>query len=450
MFFQTRFFSFMIRILFFLLCFFASGVQAKLFGAQEFYLDNGLQVVVVPNHKAPVVKVMLWYNVGSIDEPIGKGGLAHLLEHLMFRGTKKVKGSTFNDIINTHGGDSNAFTSHDFTVYHEFMDVSRLEVALALEADRMENLDISDEAFQTERKIVFQERKQRVANNPFARFGEILDKTLWQNNPYSEPVTGLEEEINNLTKENAVSFYNQYYSPDNAILVLAGDIDLMTAKKVVQKYFAKIKPKQHKIGAVKFENLSNTSFELIHKMPEIKQARYINRYVVPHFSKDLKKTFALMLFSNYFGETDNSYLQQNYVLNNRLLAAQSSYSPFRRGQGVFSISAVPDNDYGNIKEMMDNAILDALQSFTKEKLDKEKQKVLSSLVYLQDDPEEAAYIVGQFTALGFSLNDIENYAQYIKDVEIDDVENAVRQMLKKSAKISAFLLPLNENGEDDE
>ena len=117
--------------------------EPAIFGAQDFTLDNGLKVVVIPNHKAPVVKLMLWYKVGSVDEPLGKGGLAHLLEHLMFRGTKKVKGSSFNDIIEAHGGDSNAFTSHDFTVYHEFLDISRLEVALALEADRMQNLQIN-------------------------------------------------------------------------------------------------------------------------------------------------------------------------------------------------------------------------------------------------------------------------------------------------------------------
>ncbi len=440
----------MIKVLVFILCIFANIAQAKLFGAQEFYLDNGLQVVVVPNHKAPVVKLMLWYKVGSVDEPMGKGGLAHLLEHLMFRGTKKVKGSKFNDIINNHGGESNAFTSHDFTAYHEFMDISRLEVALALEADRMQNLDISDEAFSAERKIVFQERKQRVSNNPFARFGEVLEKTLWQNNPYSEPITGTEEEINSLTKEDAISFYNTYYSPDNAVLVLAGDIDVKTAKKVVKKYFAYISPKKQNLPKINFENVQNASFVLTQQSEEIKQERYINKYIIPSCFDNKEQTFALMLFSNYFGKTTNGYLQKNYVLTNKVLSAKAVYNWLRRGQGAFSITAIPNNDTSDIKELMDTALSEAINSFDEKALNDEKQKILSSLVYLQDNPQEAAYIVGQFSALGFSISDIENYDKYIENIKLEDVKRAVENMMNNSTNIRAFLKPLNPKGEADE
>ena len=434
----------MLKYLVLFFCFFVSVAQSKLLGTQEFYLDNGLHTIVIPNHKAPVIKLMLWYKVGSVDEPVGKGGLAHLLEHLMFRGTKKVKGSSFNDIIEAHGGESNAFTSHDFTVFHEFLDISRLEVALALEADRMQNLDISDEAFLTEQKIVFQERKQRISNSPFSRFGEVLDNTLWQNNPYSESIIGSEEEIKSLTKEDVVNFYNAYYSPDNAVLVLSGDIDLQSAKKIVHKYFAKIKPSKNKLKKADFDDMEKISFEVKQQMPEIKQERYVNKYVIPNFAKNIKHTFALMLFSNYYGETDNSYLQRNYVLNNKLLSAQSSYSAFRRGQGVFSVSAVPNDNKTDTAKLIEKSVTEALQSFTQEKLEEEKKKVLSSLVYLQDDPEDAAYIAGQFVALGFGIDEIENYKQYITDVELKDVVDAVNNMLKKSANISAFLQPMEQ------
>ena len=138
------------------------SAEAKLFDVTEFYLDNGMQVIVIPNSKAPIVKQMVWYKAGSVDEPLGKGGLAHLLEHLMFRGTEKVPGSEFNDIVTNNGGVMNAFTSQDFTAYHEFVDVSRLELVMFLEADRMKNLNITPEAFEKERDIVYQERKQVV------------------------------------------------------------------------------------------------------------------------------------------------------------------------------------------------------------------------------------------------------------------------------------------------
>ena len=170
--------------------FWAENTRAELLPIESFNLNNGLQVIVVSNTKAPIVKQMLWYKTGSIDEPVGRGGVAHLLEHLMFRGTKKVPDSEFNDIIAQNGGDSNAFTSTDFTAYHEFVDISRLEVVMALEADRMVNLDFDDDAFQKERQIVFQERKQRIDNNPTAQFSEIMNRTLWQDCPYARPVTG--------------------------------------------------------------------------------------------------------------------------------------------------------------------------------------------------------------------------------------------------------------------
>jgi zinc protease len=435
----------MLKVLVFILCFFISTADARIFGAQDFTLDNGLKVVVIPNHKAPVVKLMLWYKVGSVDEPLGKGGLAHLLEHLMFRGTKKVKGSSFNDIIEAHGGDSNAFTSHDFTVYHEFLDISRLEVALALEADRMQHLQIDDEAFETERKIVFQERKQRVSNNPFAGFGEILNKTLWQNNPYARPVTGLEDEILSITKEDVISFYDTYYSPDNAVLILSGDIDVVTARKLVNKYFQSIPNKKNNHKEVSFNVVKNSSFKVEQKLGDIKQARYIKKYIINKTNKDFNHILPLMLFSNYFGETDNSYLKRNYVLTGKMISASSSCDAFNRGQGTFAISVVSD-EVSNVEEIVNKALLEALSSFGEKQLEEEKKKILSSLVYMQDDPESAASVMGRFYTLGFPINKIEAYAEYVKGVGLEDVKKAVSDMLTSSTNISAFLLP-EENGD---
>ncbi len=439
----------MLKVLVFILCFFISTADARIFGAQDFILDNGFKVVVIPNHKAPVIKLMLWYKVGSVDEPLGKGGLAHLLEHLMFRGTKKVKGSSFNDIIEAHGGNSNAFTSHDFTVYHEFLDISRLEVALALEADRMQNLQIDDEAFETERKIVFQERKQRISNNPFAGFSEILNQTLWQNNPYARPVTGLEDEILSITKEDVISFYDTYYSPDNAVLVLSGDIDVVTARKLVNKYFQSIPNKKNKPEKVEFNVVKNSSFKVEQKLEDIKQPRYIKKYIINETDKDFNHILPLMLFSNYFGETDNSYLKRNYVLTGKMIAASSSCDTFNRGQGTFAISVVSDN-ISNVEEVVNTALLEALSSFGEKQLEEEKKKILSSLVYMQDDPESMALIMGRFYALGFPISKIESYAEYVKGVSLEDINRAVRYMVRLSTNIRAFLLPTEDKEQNNE
>lgn len=227
-------------------CCFALGVRsagAKIFDMEEFRLDNGLQVIVIPNRKAPIVRQMVWYKVGSVDEALGKGGTAHLLEHLMFRGTKKVKNSDFNAIIARNGGESNAFTAQDFTAYYETTDVSRLELAMALEADRMENLDFSKKAFDKERDVVFQERMQVVENNPSSYFGESLRRVLWQQHPYSRPISGSPEEIKSISRADVMDFYRRYYAPNNAILVLSGDIEPKTAKLLAEKYFGKVKPR---------------------------------------------------------------------------------------------------------------------------------------------------------------------------------------------------------------
>ena len=225
----------------FILSFVPNAVRADSFDIQDFYLKNGLQVVVLENHKAPIVKQMLFYKVGAADEKKGKGGIAHLLEHLMFRGTTKVKSTDFNKLSEKNGVESNAFTSQDVTAYHQLADISKLELLMLLEADRMQNLKLNEDDFVTERDIVFQERKQRVDNNPSAKFFEMVNNVLWQEHPYANPVTGYDDEIMGLSKDDALDFYNNFYVPNNALLVLAGDIDVITAKKLAEKYYGKLK-----------------------------------------------------------------------------------------------------------------------------------------------------------------------------------------------------------------
>src|SRR5574344_2001722 len=180
-------------------CLLPFKTQADLFKAEEFFLYNGMQVVVVENHKSPIIKHMVWYKTGAIDEEYGKGGSAHFLEHLMFRGTKGVEDGQFNRIMHENGADSNAFTSYDMTTYHQFADISRLEVLMALEADRMQNLNFDENAFGKEKKVIYQERKQVVENNPASVFNERFNLMLWGNLPYGHPITGLADEILALT-----------------------------------------------------------------------------------------------------------------------------------------------------------------------------------------------------------------------------------------------------------
>ena len=283
----------------FLCCFLLAGFAplseagAAIFGASEFYLDNGLRVIVVPNRKAPIVKQMLWYKVGSVDEKPGQGGTAHLLEHLMFRGTKKVSHDTYNDVTQSNGMDGNAFTSQDFTAYHQSMDISRLELAMFLEADRMQNLDLSQENFELERDIVYQERKQVVENNPAAEFNENLRRLMWGEHPYARPITGTPEEIKNLKLDDVRDFYNQYYAPNNAILVLAGDIDAKTAKILAEKYYGGLKPKSAPKDIEWPELKSDKSTHMEMSLPRINSVRIINSWIAPSYAQEKNDIYAI-------------------------------------------------------------------------------------------------------------------------------------------------------------
>ena len=229
---------------FFSVCFFcllAIKAEAKFIDVNSFQLENGLSVFVVENHRAPIVESRLFYKAGSLNDMVGKGGIAHLLEHMMFRGTKKIKDKEFNNIVEENGVKNNAYTTLDHTTYYEFMGIDKLDLMLALEADRMKNLKIDDEAFLKERDVVLQERKQRFETNPSSLFYENMNTLLWQDGKMANPVSGREKEIIGLTKEDAYEFYSRYYDVSNAILVLAGDITLNQAQEVVGKYFGKLK-----------------------------------------------------------------------------------------------------------------------------------------------------------------------------------------------------------------
>lgn len=419
------------------------AAQAKLFDVESFTLDNGLEVWVVPNHKAPIVKQMVWYKVGSVDEPVGKGGLAHLLEHLMFRGTKNVEDGMFNQIISDNGGEMNAFTSRDVTAYHEFVDISRLELAMFLEADRMLNLNITPEAFEKEQKIVYQERMQMVENNPTASFGERMRRTLWQEHPYSRPVSGMPDEILSITLDDVKQFYSQHYVPNNAVLVLSGDIDVVTAQTLTEKYFGDIPTKIYNKN-VNFQIAKEeTSSKILSKSPKIEAKRFLKNYIVPSVVQDKTMAYALSLLSVYLGEGDTSQLYRRLVEDEQVaVAVSTSYDFSSRSYGTFSISALPAQNISpsEFEEKLNEALVEALNLLDWDELQRLKNKVLAGLIYLKDNPSDAAEIVGQLASVGMSVDEIENYDQNIEAVKLQDMKKAA-QLLRHTLSVQGFLLP---------
>lgn len=418
--------------------------QAKLFNGEEFYLGNGMQVIVVPNHRVPIIKHMVWYKSGSADEPAGKGGVAHLLEHLMFRGTHKVPGNRFNEIMDKNGAESNAFTSLDMTAYHQTLDISRLELAMFLEADRMHNLNFSDNDFETERKIVFQERKQRVDNNPAAYFGEALRRNLWQEHPYSRPVTGTDEEILSLTKQDVIDFYKKHYVPNNAVLILSGDIDVYTAKKLAEKYYGNLprgaEPARKPMPQI--EPSIRQKLEM--SRPQINGVTVVKSYAAPSFNVKPEYRYALNVLASYMGDGDTSKLYKKLVLRDKkALGVSVSYDGAADSYGMFSISAIPQNGVSSdeLIAAIGEAWAEALRELTEEEASRVKQKQLAGLVYLRDNPNDAAYITGSMAVVGIPLAEIEKQADNINAVSAADMRKAAAELENNSSQIIGVLKP---------
>lgn len=425
------------------------SAKAELFGLKEYTLNNGLKLIVVPNHKVPIAKHMVLYKVGASDEKAGKGGSAHLLEHLMFRGTKEIKGDDFNKIMEENGASSNAYTSQNFTAYHQFVDISRLELAMFLESDRMQNLKISDEAFEKEQKIVYQERKQVVENNPLYKFNEAVQRAFWQDHPYSRPITGTEEEILSLTKKDVYDIYNHFYSPDNAILIIAGDIKPEKALELAEKYYGQIPAKNitnnRQPEVLDTKNIINIRMQL----PKIEISRWLRKYKAPNYLSDKKVIYAYMILSKYLGEDETSYLHNKLVVDDNVATAVStSYDATSYGNGSFTFSFIPtaENKVDNVKEYFAEAVSVAIKKFNENELKNTKNKILAGLVYAKDNPADAVGVVANMVGSGMSVEEVDSFAENIKDVKLEEVKKAAADLLK-SSYVEAVAEPFATKGE---
>ena len=222
-----RFFLFLIIILF-------SKFAFAEFKPQHTILENGLKIVVLENNRVPAIAHSIWYKVGSADEPNGKSGIAHFLEHLLFKGTEKLKPGEFSQIVARNGGKENAFTSKNYTGYFQLIHKSKLELIMSLEADRMKNIKLIEKEFENEKTVVLEERYSRIDNNPSALLSEQINTALFMNHPYRKPIIGWEHEIKNLSLKDVMSFYEKYYAPNNAIIVICGDVKLEEVGKLIK------------------------------------------------------------------------------------------------------------------------------------------------------------------------------------------------------------------------
>ncbi|MGF1641527.1 MAG: M16 family metallopeptidase [Rhodospirillales bacterium] len=395
--------------------------SAAVFDPETFTLANGLQVVVVSNHRVPVVSHMIWYKVGGIDEPPGRGGIAHLLEHLMFKGTETRAPGEFSEIVARHGGQENAFTSSDYTAYFQNVARDRLEMVMEMEADRMTNLVLTDDQVATERQIVLEERHQRIDNDPAAVLAEHTDAVLYLNHPYRRPLIGWEHEIRDLGTEDVLAFYRQWYAPNNAILVVAGDITAAELKPLAEKHYGAIPAAAAVTRLIPAEPPHHAARRITLADPRVRQPAWQRSYLAPSYRDGASEhAEPLQVLARILGGGATSRLYRRLVVEDGLaVSAGAWYDASRRGPAPFVLYASPRPGVAmaDIEQAMTAAIDDLRRDgIDEDELARVKPRMLADAVYARDSLGAGARALGQALAIGLDVADVEAWPERIRAV----------------------------------
>jgi zinc protease len=428
-------------------CFAAGTASAELYGAQGAMLPNGMQVVVIPNHRTPVVSHMVWYRTGAADERPGKSGIAHFLEHLMFKGTPKYPGGIMDEVVARNGGDQNAFTSYDFTAYYQNIAVDRLPLVMDIEADRMRNLVLDPKEVATEREVIIEERRMRIENQPAAILDERLDAGLWMTNRYGTPIIGWEAEMKGLTREDAFEFYKQAYAPENAILVVSGDITMKELMPLAEKYYGAVARGGEAVKRERSTYLAPTADVTVsYADARVRQPRWWRKWVAPSYNVgDKADTYALTVFEEIAGGGSTSKLYRALVVDRKIAAdVRASYDFGAISYGTFTISASPNP--GVTVEQLQAAIEEEVAKIinggvSDEDVKRAKDRILAGLVFAKDSSLGAAQAVGAMLVVGIPLEEIEAMPDRLKAVTADQVRSAARKVIENSSSGTAILLP---------
>lgn len=408
----------------------------------SFVLANGMKVVVIEDHRAPVITHMVWYKVGAADEPWGQSGIAHFFEHLMFKGTKTIPPGEFSKIIARNGGRDNAFTSHDYTAYFQRIAADRLEIVMEMEADRMQNLTLDTQSIETERQVVLEERKQRVDNSPAALLNEQLDAAFYRNHPYGMPIIGWQSEIEALTKAQLLDFYKQHYAPDQATLVVAGDVTPENALRLAQTYYGPIPPS----GAVRSQRPTEPMRQhdirqkIIMTDTRVGQPYVVQSYLVPSMVTNMQEAAALSLVAQLL---DGDATGQLYgALENQQVAIDSGaiYRGMTRGETEFSIYGVPtpETDVQDVQETLEQVIVDF--TVTQEALDRAKQVFLNDLIYQKDSQVSQAYSYGMALSIGLDVQDVQSWPEIIESMTVEDIQTVAKTYLIPARSTTGWLM----------
>jgi zinc protease len=421
----------------------------------EFTLANGLRLVVVPDHRAPVVTHFVWYRVGSADEPRGVSGIAHFLEHLMFKSTDKIASGDFSKIVSRLGGQDNAFTTHDYTGYYQRISKDRLSRMMEMEADRMVNLALTEKEVATEREVILEERRSRTENSPSNILSEQMSAALYQNHPYRIPVIGWMHEMMKLSREDALTFYKRFYAPNNAIVVVTGDVSPGEVKALAEETYGKVKPNpalQPRVRPQEPPARAARRVEL--KDPRAGNASVRRFYLAPSYTTAAEgEAEALQVLMKIAGHGATSRLYQKLVAEEKIATnAGGWYAGSGLDSGSIGIYAVAAEGVGLDKvEAAIDRVLHGLREtlVSHAELERAKKTLIAEFIYESDSQTALGRRYGEGLALGQTIEQINNWPAAVAKVTAEDVKRVADKVLDIRRSVTGTLLPVPPEPESD-
>ena len=427
------------------------AAEKGVFFPETFQLANGMQVVVITNRRVPVVTHMVWYKVGAADEERGHSGLAHFLEHLMFKGTEELAPGAFSRIVAKNGGRDNAFTSWDYTAYFQSVARDRLELVMGMEADRMANLKLTDEVVYPERSVIQEERRQRVENEPADKIGEQINATLYVHHPYGTPIIGWPQEVASMTREEAEAFYRRWYAPNNAILIVSGDISAEELKPLAEKYYGKVASKPVPERRRVVEPPIGAERRVILRDAEVRQPSLRRLWHAPSYRTDKDgQAYALQVLAEIMSGGATGRLYRSMVVEQKIATSAwlsygaSSWDATMLGMGA---APAPGVEMERLETALEAEVGKLLKDgVTPEEVATAKKRMLTEAAYARDSLSGPANALGMALATGQSIDDVENWPVRIDAVTPEQVNAAARAVLGKTNHVTGLLLPANHKG----
>ena len=425
----------------------ASAVLARDNEAVTHYtLDNGMEVVVVEDHRAPSVQQMVWYRAGSADEPKGSSGVAHFLEHLLFKATDKMEAGEFSATVAKNGGRDNAFTSYDYTAYFQRVASDRLELMMQMESDRMKNIRLTPENIETERNVIIEERNQRTENDPGALFREQMNAAQYLNHRYGTPVIGWMHEMRELDLKDAIDFYDLYYSPNNAILVVSGDVQPEEVLRLAKQYYGVIPANPDLPDRVRTQEPPQTAERRMTFRDDRVAQEYVSRsYLAQERDPgDQKTAAALTMLAEILGGGTTSYFAEKLQFDAPIATYSAAfYNGLALDDTTFNVVVVPQP--GVTLQEAEDAMDAAIASFMKkgvdpEQLDRIKQQVRAEQIYARDDADSVANRYGSALAIGLTVQDVQDWPDVLEAVTAEDIMQAAEDVFNREASVTGWLM----------